>query len=348
MSDQLPAAVQAQLDKAKAIQENMKEGKAPKRQPTPEPTPEAPVEAKAEKPKLTPIDSTPTEVVDPVDNSPAPSGADEATWEQRYKSFKGHADAELKRAHESVESMRNDNAELKATLKQMQEQMDSLANPPEPEPPAPEGATTEDIESFGQDMVSFVTRVSQKASADALIAVNAKIQGVLDAVEGVRNNVSQVDERATLSAEALFFKDLKEQVSDFVEINNSMEWKNWLQGMDMMSGLSRQELLSRAQSQLSVDRVAAIFNNFKQELGLGDASATNPPQDQGDLESQVSPPKSKSAQAVSTPSDAQTKVWTQAEISNVYAQQAHGKLSAEEFQALEMEINRAVQTGRVR
>jgi hypothetical protein len=336
----LPKHVQEGLDKANAIQ-----SKIAGQQPTPAQDP-APADTAA-----TQEAAKPTPIVDPVVKpTPAPAPADDATWEQRYKSFKGHADAELKRAHEAVESMRNDNADLKATLKQMQEQMDKLANPPEPTPEPPKGATEEDIESFGTDMVGFVQRVTAKAAADAMLAVEAKVNGVMSAIDEMRGQVTQVDERATVSAEALFFKDLADKVPDYLDINDTIEWKEWLQGVDMMSGATRQQLLAQAQSQLAVDRVAAIFNNFKRESGIGDASATSSQQQNqaNDLESQVSPPRSKSTQAGGQQPEGQKKIWTQAEISGVYNRQARGKIAAEEFKALELEINQAVREGRVR
>lgn len=337
MSENLPKAVQAGLEKADAIQTKMNDGNRPKPTPVPAPEQQAP---KAEPPK----------VVDPEATMPPP--ASEETWEQRYKSFKGTGDRLLednKRLHAENNRLAEDSRTMREELSALRRQVEDMSKaPPEPEPEPPQGATEEDVESFGSDMVGFVTRVSQKAAADAMSVVNAKFAGIMATLEEMRGEVSSVDQRSTQSATALFFKDLKTAVPDYAEINETVEWKEWLQITDPMAGVSRQVLLSDAQAKMDVDRVAAIFEAYKAQAQGNVEVTTEPSPQQQALESQVSPPKSKTQEAGGSRSDKQAKVWTQAEISDFYSRAARGLVNAEEFAATEMEINRAVATSRVR
>lgn len=335
----LPKHVQEGLDQATAIQNKLAGGA---QQPTPaEPQPQP--KSQAEPQPKSQAEPQPQPEPQPKD--------DEATWEQRYKSYKGTGDRlfeENKRLTSELERASRYNEQLAGELDKLKEQVEKLANPPEPEPEPPKGATEEDVESFGADMVSFVTRVAMKAAADQIMVLEAKIQGLMSGMEEMRGEMDSVNTRSTMTAEQLFLRDLANAVPDYLQINASQEWRDWLQEFDRMSGKRRQELLSDAQRNLDVDRVAGIFNTFKHEHG-GDAAATTSPASQvvDPLESRVSPPRSKTTQAASAQPDGQPRIWTQAEIAEVYNRGARGKIGAEEFKALEMEINQAVRQGRV-
>jgi hypothetical protein len=286
----------------------------------------------------------------PADGFPAsgPTG-DQDTWERRYHSFRGHANAELQRKEEELKSLRE-------TVDKLQVSVDKLN---EPEPVVVPDVTDVDVETFGADMVGFVQRAARKAVADALIPVQAKADAFAATLEEMRGQVGQVEERGQASAEAQFFKDVASAVPDYQAINVNPQWLDWLQQVDPFSGHTRQALLNDARVNYDATRVAAMFNAFKATLApatvtppADPATVTTPatpaqsPQGAA-LERQVSPARS-SAQTANPEGGGQPKIWTQKEISDFYGLVARGRMSREDAQRTEADINLAVAQGRVR
>ena len=314
----LPKAVQEQLEQAELAMNGFKEKQA-------EPVEQVEVEAQAE------VEAAPEPEV-----TEKPRGEDPELWKQRYLSYKGHFDAELGRKNEEVKHLQAKVEEIQARLEKQ--------NEPAPEPVP--GISDEDIETFGADQVRFVERASRKAVADAMGAVDAKMNAFVNQFKALEGRVGQVDNRSNYSATQMFVRDLEKSVPNFREINTNPAWLEWLRGIEPYTKRSWQSLLEDAESALDADRVAAVFHAFEGQSGK--AKSASKQQANAKLQSQVSPSRSRAQTPVSSDVPANQRTYTFAEIEKFYDDVWRGRIPSPQREETEMDINRAVAEGRVR
>ena len=320
----LPKSVQAQIDEANRLQAALSA------QGEPEPVEEAPETQET-------VSEATQETSDEVRQTPEPRRDDEATWEQRYKSYEGHWRAEIERARQSTQAAQEQMAQMQQELRALREQLDSKSEPA-PEP----GITDADIETFGSDLVGFTERAARKAVADAQKVWDAKNQALMDVISELRGQIGQVHEQTSMTAEEKFFDKLATAVPDWEAVNANPDWLGWLQESDPFTGAPRQALLNDARQKLDTGRVAAMFDAFKATQGVSaKPSAPNP-----ELRRQVSPPKSRAGSTAAPSGD--KRIWTQEEIKIFYDKFARGQLDPAEAARTERDLNQAVAEGRVR
>lgn len=341
MSDQgnLPPAVRAQLDAATA---GLTAASPAAVSAAVSEAPAAPTAAEA------PPAPAPVAVPAPT---PEPQASD-ALWEQRFRSFQGHANAELQRKDQAI-------AEMQAQLAALAAKLEAATKAPEPTPEP--GVTDADVETFGADQVRFVERVARAVAREVLVGAmsvhDAKFKAVFDRLQGFETQVGSVDQRVQLTAEQQFFKDLTDKVPGWQQVNAAPAWLNWLQTVEPYTGATWQTLLDHNRAQLDVDRVVKIFQAFLAQAPTG--QATSAPQAQAQtgqappaaqpnpLAGQVSPPKSRTADAPPGAPAAETRIWKQAEIDEFFGLVARGRVDAATAKATEAAIFKAAAEGRV-
>jgi hypothetical protein len=248
----------------------------------------------------------------PIDSTPPPQ---EESWEHRFKVLQGKYNAEVPRfAHE--------NKDLKSRLQSLEEQLEDMKNAK----PAELLVKPEEIEQYGEGLIDVARRVAREelASKDAQIA---KLRSEIDSVKSVQSHVVQDN----------FFKSLTEMVPDWEALNADANFLNWLDGVDDLTGETRQALLGKAENQRDPVRAAKFFNTYKK------ASQTWAAQSASSLEQQIVPPTN---QAPSTPQA--KKIWTRAEITNFYDRVRRGTISDADVVAIEADIASASFEGRIR
>lgn len=248
----------------------------------------------------------------PIDSTPPPQ---EESWEHRFKVLQGKYNAEVPRfAHE--------NKDLKSRLQSLEEQLEDMKNAK----PAELLVKPEEIEQYGEGLIDVARRVAREelASKDAQIA---KLRSEIDSVKSVQSHVVQDN----------FFKSLTEMVPDWEALNADANFLNWLDGVDDLTGETRQALLGKAENQRDPVRAAKFFNTYKR------ASQTWAAQSASSLEQQIVPPTN---QAPSTPQA--KKIWTRAEITNFYDRVRRGTISDADVVAIEADIASASFEGRIR
>jgi hypothetical protein len=248
----------------------------------------------------------------PIDSPPPPQ---EESWEHRFKVLQGKYNAEVPRfAHE--------NKDLKGRLQSLEEQLDEMKNAK----PAELLVKPEEIEQYGEGLIDVARRVAREelASKDAQIA---KLRSEIDSVKSVQSNVVQDN----------FFKSLTEMVPDWEALNADTNFLNWLDGVDDLTGETRQSLLGRAEQQRDPVRAAKFFNTFKK------TSQSWAAQSAASMEQQIVPPTN---QAPSTPQS--KKIWTRAEITIFYDRVRRGSISDADAVAIEADISSAAVEGRIR
>tara|TARA_R110000822_G_scaffold35007_2_gene98870 strand:- start:952 stop:1836 length:885 start_codon:yes stop_codon:yes gene_type:complete len=249
----------------------------------------------------------------PIIDSPPPPQED--SWEHRFKVLQGKYNAEVPRfAHE--------NKDLKGRLQSLEDQLEEMKNVKPPELLV----RPEEIEQYGEGLIDVARRVAREelASKDAMIA---KLKTEIDSVKSVQSHVVQDS----------FFRSLTEMVPDWEALNADANFLNWLDGVDDLTGETRQSLLGRAEQQRDPVRAAKFFNTFKK------TSQSWAAQSAASMEQQIVPPTN---QAPSTPQS--KKIWTRAEITTFYDRVRRGTITDVDVIAIEADIASASVEGRIR
>jgi len=260
-----------------------------------------------------PVESQDPPTPQPTIDSPPPP--QEESWEHRFKVLQGKYNAEVPRfAHE--------NKDLKGRLQSLEDQLEEMKNAKPPELLV----KPEEIEQYGEGLIDVARRVAREelASKDAMIA---KLKSEIDSVKSVQSHVVQDS----------FFRSLTEMVPDWEALNADTNFLNWLDGVDDLTGETRQALLGKAEQQRDPVRAAKFFNTFKK------TSQSWAAQSAASMEQQIVPPTN---QAPSTPQS--KKIWTRAEITIFYDRVRRGSISDADAVAIEADIASASVEGRIR
>lgn len=317
---------------------------APAPEPAPAPAPPAP-------PAPSSPDAPPAAANPPVTPAPAPAPSAQPT----------NPETELQRLHQQLQSEQGRRAaneaetlELRGRLQQVTEQLAAMqrANPAPAAPaPAPVNLITDqDKADFGEDMIDFVGRVVKQA-------YGATIDGLLRRIgtlEGQLRQVGQQAQTAQQSSEEIaaqrYFQRLDELVPNWQAINDDPAFVDWLKNRDTFSRKTRHELLKSAHAEADAETVAAFFNAYLREKGTPAAAPAPaptpvPPAPSVDPATLVAPTPSNAPAPSVNPRNG--KIWTQAEIEQVYDDRIKKRITPEKFAEQEAEIQRALLEGRV-
>lgn len=311
----LPKQVQAQMEEAERIEQELLNAANPQ-QPEAEATEPEPIEVPAPD-----LEQEPEPVAEP---EPAPV---DDTWERKYKTLQGMFNAETSR-------LRSEVGDLKSQLSAAIARLDAVGSSGSAKTSSL--VTDKDVEDFGGDLVDLIKRQSTEVA-------DARVRQVEEENARLREQLTGVTEQQGESARRAYFADLGRLVPDYEAINVDERFLNWLAEVDVMSGLPRQEYLSNAFTSYDVERTAVLFNAFKQLAGLNQQPKPVPEK----LQRQVAPGTSKSSTvATASPNE---KIWSMSEIERFYKEVARGtyKGNDSEQARIEAEIDLAVQEGRL-
>jgi hypothetical protein len=332
----LPKGIRAQLDQAQAIRAQLDQEQLPVEEPNQGAAAESDESDVPER-----VEATPAQPVEQKEAQP-----DATLWEQRYKSYKGHADAELARMQQAMREAQQAQQQLAQQVEAMQAQLASTKE--QPKEAVPE-ITREDIDNFGEDMVQFVDRAVRKGVHDAQQLWVAERESLVRYVRDLESSLQGVNQTVAKTAQERFYESLAHQVPDWEAVNADQGFLDWLGETDPLSGATRQALLTQAAKAGDVARTANFFNTYKASTGASTAtSGGTRAQQRSELERQVAPAKSGSSARTAPATSAESRIWTQADIAHFYDQKWRGKVSAEDATRTEQEIHQAVISGRVR
>ena len=315
----LPKQVQAELEAAERIEQELQNAANPQPEPVAEePEPEPVVEPE---PVLEEQEPEPEPQPEPTKTS------DDETWERRYKTLQGMFNAETARNKAEV-------AELKDQLKQvLSELKESKVAPTEPQRSL---VTDKDVEDFGGDLVDLIGR----KAADV---VNAEMSRLRAENAQLREEVGSVSEQQGEARRDVYFSNLERLVPDYRELNVDPDFLEWLAEVDTMSGQPRQNFLNNAFESYDVDRTAVLFDAFKELT----AAAAKPKVVPKELQRQVAPGTSKASSVATT--NANERIWKMSEIDRFYRDVARGTYKGNDAEQarIEAEIDQAVLEGRL-
>lgn len=274
---------------------------------------------------------------------------DDLTWEQRYKSYKGHFDAELRRMTEAVRDAESRAAQREAEVRQLNERLQALesAQQTQQEQSSEPLVTSQDEEAFGEDLVDLQRRVARQVLDENNAQWREREQQLLDQINQLSGKMDNVQQRVHQTDEERFYAQLGERVSNWQQVNQDPQFLSWLEQVDPMYGKPRQALLDDAAQHLDVDRVAAVFEAY-QGRQQAQQQEQKRQQTQSELERQTAPNRAKAQDSGASQASGNQKVWSQQEIQKFYDDVIHGRVSGEEQARVEGEINAAVSEGRVR
>ncbi len=206
--------------------------------------------------------------------------------------------------------------------------------------------SAEEIEDYTPEMVDVMKRAAREAIAGELADLKAENKRLHAELSGV---TTQID----TSAKSSIYATLDSEVPNWREINESSEFLGWLTEPDMFSGELRQSLLRQAFDANDTARVIRFFKAYLNEDAAVAPAVPNEPEPATpvtpkiDMKSMVAPGKPKHGGAPSDQAD--TRVFTQREISEFYKSVQLGKFPGTEADKLKMEraIIKAANEGRV-
>lgn len=313
MDQALPAAVQAQLDEAEAIEKAIAaEQEARNAPPADTPEPEAKPEPVAEK------------VAEP---QPEARPAEDDTYRARFESLQGKYNAEVPRLYQQVK-------EANQALAEMRQQLESLKSQPAQPAPVEPTVTSEDEEAFGADLIAVMKKVAKQEAAEVAKQNEQRVSTVDRKVDSV------LQDQAVTAGEK-FMTAIAQAVPDWETINTDPRWLQWLGEYSPETGAPRQAALDAASANLDSTRTIGMFNLWK---SLNPATPSQADKAKQELASQVAPDKS----AAAAPSATTDKIWTGEDYERAFDVRLSRTMSQPEIDALQAEAERAYNEGRVR
>jgi hypothetical protein len=325
----VPKQVQAQLDEANRIVEELNK---PPQEGGGDPPPDLAklaTEPAANAPQATA--EPPTTVAPPV---VTPTKQDEETWEARYKALNGMYKKQVPELQQQVRQLTTD---LEKAMRQINEI--ATAKPTPQEPPQPT-ADPQDVEAFGEDLVNMVRRTAERLFGNVARAMEANLGTLEKRLSEVETRLEGTHRTAHGTAEVAFFERLTKLVPEWEQVNEDDRFKAWCLEIDPMYGVPRQTALNNAQNALDADRVAAVLKTY-----LG--TTTPPPKTSPPVEQQVSP---RAVASAPPPPPTGKPVITNDQIDKFYRDVAQGRYRGREAEAARIEqvINDALAEGRIR
>lgn len=320
----LPKQVQAQADKAAALEQSLAQPPAtpgvvgdvtqlvtpPPADQVPTPAP-APVEPPAQ--QLPAADPKPPKVED---------------FEHKYRVLQG---INRKTADEL--------AEAKRQLAELSSKVETLTKQP-PEPPKKPAADPKDVETFGADMIAMVQRYAEQTFDALAQRFSQAFTAAESRIAALEQGLTGVTQQTTLTLEQAYWAELERLVPDLEQLNVDPAFLAYLGEVDPVFRAPRQAALAAAEKALDAKGVAAVFQAFK-ATRQAPVSTPNP------LSSQIAPSAAATA-APPAPAQSTARV-TVAQINQFYDDIRRGKYVGREAEAQQIEaaINRAAAEGRV-
>lgn len=187
-------------------------------------------------------------------------------WQHRYNSDKGRWDVERRQLTDRLQSMER----IVAAMQQAQAQ----AAPPAPTEDSfrapPDSQLSEEMRrAYGDDLVDFVRKIATGIAYEVAGKVRDEVRQVGEKVGTVQTTVQQ-------TAEQRFIADLSATVPDWQTLNKDPGFLEWLDQVDIYSGVTRYGMLNDAYQAKNATRAAAFFEAYKRDTGIASPQPAQP------------------------------------------------------------------------
>ena len=204
----------------------------------------------------------------------------------------------------------------------------------------------EDIEAYGQDLISATQRWTEAKIAPFLQELERRIVSV----EGGNQQLAAYTTQRSVDAA------LAREIPDWEAINHDPNFILWLDQVDLFSGQKRKQMIDDAYNSGNAARTVAFFRAYKNEQTVvGQMPGTRTDQTGGNqadrlpLADLAVPGRGRSVSSP-TPGAPEQRIWTAADVSAFYRQKQRGYWNGREAEAarLEQDIVNAPIEGRFR
>ena len=323
MEQDLPKAIQAELDAADAIQAQLAAEQVAPEGNTPEP--EA---TQAETPSPEQADKVITPQTQPSDEH-----QDDA-WKQKFDVLTGKYNAEVPRLYQQLKEQSTALERLQAELAVQR------ATPVEPETPKDSLVTSNDEETFGSDLIDLQRRVTQDEIGKVTSRI-AHIERMLENISQLPKQVEQVAQQQAQTIEDRYWGSVNQAIPDWNQIDSDPRWIEWLSLTPPFAVKTYRELATEAIGAGQVQPVVELVKAWKDQAGIAQSQATQSNNKQ-ELQRQVAPAKSN---ASNVPQG--KKTWTAADYEKAFDPRNSAEMSEAEIDALQAEAELAYQEGRI-
>lgn len=277
----------------------------------------------------TPVAGDPASATPPTNTAQQPPKGDE--WEQKFRSMQGRYQAALAESQAS-------NAQMKSQMAQLMQQVEALTTAAKAAEKATKpAADPKDVENFGADMIEMVQRYAEQMFRGVSDQFGQSMQALTGRVAELEKAVSGVSSRTEMTLEQQFYAALGAAVPEWEQINVDDRWLRWLAEADPVYGVPRQASLDESRNRLDVQRVVAIFNEFKRTLPAKPAPQS--------LANQVAPNGAATPAPASLPDK---PILSHKFVEKFYNDKAKGRVPEADAARIEAEINSAAAEGRIR
>lgn len=231
----------------------------------------------------TPIDQRKTPEPAPTKQEPAPQKPED--WKHKYDVLQGKYNAEIPRMKDQIDRLSGQLDKSIETIDRLNNVIEKVrsAEPAQSQPTAPPEDAGElkvsDYEGYGEEIVALVKRLNR------LIGKQDK---PADKADDTTKRLEAVEERTINTARMEFARELTGAIPNWIQVNDMIEWRQWLNEADPVSGYRRQDIIDAAQDRLDAGRVVNVMRAFMREYGLEPKAQAEPPQSSA-RESQVEP-----------------------------------------------------------
>ena len=268
-----------------------------------------------------------------VEQRTAPS--QDAGYEQRYRTLQGKYDSEMRALREIV-------ATQQSTMDKLIERGPSSVAPA----PAVEQSPTEFLKSLGVsekeledygELLPIVARMAQ----NMIKPTAAKLEAELTRVRAAAGTVANAQVK---SARESLFATLDQRIPNWRLVNEDENFLAWLDQVDIFSGSTRRQGLTKAFENLDSARVVAIFEAYVREDSVS-RSTSGPTVDRETL---IAPGVPRGGAAEAPGGATGRRIWSESEIKDFYSRVRRKAVSTEEYARFSADIASAVSEGRVR
>lgn len=226
-------------------------------------------------------------------------------------------------------------------IEQMRVIMAQISQPAAPaaKPTPTPSVTSTEIEEYGADLIDVIGRKANMAIAEALTPLLARITKLEESLMGVSQETAR-------TASDTFEERLTRLVPDWETINVNPAFLEWLEGEEEFVGVKRMVLLQDAYNKMDAPRTAKFFTTFAKSVVLPVVAPAAPVVAVPSAEKHVAP--SKRANGIPTTPDNQgKKIWTRADITNLYESLRERKITQAQFDESERDLFTAQREGRI-
>lgn len=265
-------------------------------------------------------------------------------WKRRFVGFKRDHD-------ETVSEMRAEISRLTTLVGELQGSLSGQGQPASGPVPrvqtAQSGVTEDDVlsvltpeqrEEFSPELLRLIGAAGRHS---AELAYNRAVEGLNSQVS---DRLSRVEQMSAKTAEERFQDQIEASIPNWRELHEEDAFREWIHSFDPILGEKRFDFVNRCMQNLDAPRIIAMYQSYTNQKA---ARPTREPvvEQEDPLAHRVTPQGGADGGGAPAPKG---RIYTVAEVNQIYRDIAIGKISGDEAEQLEQDIWKAQNEGRVR